>query len=153
MRKKIEDEAQRRVHQVNCALTSLETAVLDERRGAVSRAEFLRLAALDAPPPPKIPDVNLEIWTRLAPMSANLNQISRKLNAGDPLHTQIEELRVTVADLRRVLIEGEVPQAPTPETEPAPTPEPTPPHSSLRSNDKDFKTKFSGFTFGRRVEQ
>lgn len=50
MRKKIEDEAQRRVHQVNCALTSLETAVLDERRGAVSRAEFLRLAALDAPP-------------------------------------------------------------------------------------------------------
>ena len=90
MRKKLEDETQRRVYQVNCALTKIERDVIDERRGAVSRGEFLRLAALDAPPPPKIPDVNLEIWTRLAPMSANLNQISRKLNAGDPLSSQME---------------------------------------------------------------
>lgn len=122
MRKKIEDESQRRVHQINCALTKTELDVIDERRGAATRGEFLRLAALDAPPPPKIPEANLELWTRFAPMSANLNQISRRLNSGDPLNSQIEELRATVAGLRRALIEGEIPPEQPAEPEPAPQP-------------------------------
>ena len=127
MRKKIEDESQRRTIQVNCALTKNEAAVIDERRGAVSRAEFIRLAAFNAPPPPKIPDVNLEIWTRLAPMSANLNQIARHLNAGDSLETQICELRTTVAELRLVLIGEITPEpAPTPALTPEPQPQPQP---------------------------
>lgn len=123
MRKKIEDESQRRVHQINCALTKTELDVIDERRGAVSRGEFLRLAAFDAAPPPKIPEANLELWAKFAPMSANLNQIARHLNSGDPLHVHISELRATVAELRLVLIEGEIQPEPAPgQPEPAPQP-------------------------------
>jgi len=104
-RHKIEEDEKRR-HAVSCRLTDAEAVACDARRGAVSRGEWLRSAAFGAPIPAQIPEVNRALWISLAPMSANLNQIARAINGGE-LANQIAELRITVAALRRVLIEGE----------------------------------------------
>lgn len=42
---------------------------------------YLRNAAFGAVPP-RVPEVNYVVWTELAPVVANLNQIAHKLNKG-----------------------------------------------------------------------
>jgi hypothetical protein len=44
-------------------------------------AGYLRNAAFGAVPP-RVPEVNYVVWTELAPVVANLNQIAHKLNKG-----------------------------------------------------------------------
>jgi len=78
-RPKPDDEA--RVHGVSCRLTHDELAELDRRRGKVRRGEWLRLAALSAPPR-IVPEVNKVAWADLAKASSNLNQLARAVNEG-----------------------------------------------------------------------
>lgn len=72
---------QQRRHAVSCRLTDAELATLDQRRGHVSRGEWLRLAALAAPPR-IVPEVNKIAWSDLARAAGNLNQMTRALNEG-----------------------------------------------------------------------
>lgn len=70
-----------RRHGVSCRLTDAELVRLDERRGKVSRGEWLRLAALSRPPR-IVPEVNKEAWADLSRAAGNLNQIARAINEG-----------------------------------------------------------------------
>lgn len=109
-RKPIPDSEQRR-HAVTCRLTDAERDHVDASRGRVTRGEFLRRAALSAPPH-VVPEVNRAAWVELARLSANLNQIARRLNEGGaetPAPSQLAELRDCVVRLRADLIGLEVP--------------------------------------------
>lgn len=68
-----------RLHSVSCRLTDAELALLDERRGQVSRGEWLRRAALSRPPR-IVPTINKEAWAELARVGSNLNQLTRALH-------------------------------------------------------------------------
>lgn len=70
-----------RLHSVSCRLTDAELATLDERRGEVSRGEWLRRAALSQPPR-VVPTINKEAWSELSRTASNLNQLTRALNEG-----------------------------------------------------------------------
>lgn len=70
-----------RVHSVSCRLTDDELAALDERRGEVSRGEWLRLAALSKPPR-IVPTLNATAWSELSRTASNLNQLAKALNEG-----------------------------------------------------------------------
>jgi hypothetical protein len=70
-----------RQHSVSCRLTDAELALLDSRRGKVSRGEWLRRAAFGQPPR-IVPELNKAAWSDLARVSANLNQLTRGINSG-----------------------------------------------------------------------
>jgi hypothetical protein len=72
---------EQRLHPVSCRLTDAELALLDERRGKISRGEWLRRAAL-AQPPRIVPEINKQAWSELSRTASNLNQMTRALNEG-----------------------------------------------------------------------
>lgn len=86
---------------VSARLNDDEIELLDQYRKAVKmkRGEYMREAVLRSAPP-IIPAVNTEKWVELGRLGANLNQIARRLNQGEPLSEQIEQLRNLVAGLR-----------------------------------------------------
>ena len=101
---------------MTCRLTDAELAGVDAARGKVSRGEYLRLAALKAPPR-VVPEINREAWAALARSSGNLNQLTRiaheqgKVSGRDALI----EMRDNVEAVRRLLLgippsEGETTQ-------------------------------------------
>lgn len=101
---------EQRRHAVSCRLTDAELATVDRRRGAVSRGEWLRRAALSKPPR-VVPEINKVAWSDLARAAGNLNQITRALNEGrlpakDAAQAgrAIMEVRAKLDELRRQLI-------------------------------------------------
>lgn len=70
---------EQRRHAVSCRLTDAESELLDARRGNVSRGEYLRLAALKAPPR-VVPEINKVAWSDLSRAASNLNQLTRAIN-------------------------------------------------------------------------
>lgn len=96
-------EEQRR-HPVSCRLTDAELKTLDARRGAVSRGEWLRLAALAAPPR-IVPEVNKVAWSDLARTAANLNQLLKALNEGRITVDDNREYYAALLDVRAKLNE------------------------------------------------
>ncbi|WP_207259689.1 hypothetical protein [Desulfovibrio sp. Huiquan2017] len=103
---KTKSEIELRRHQVNCRLTSAELAVVDSRRGAISRAAWLRTAALQRPPR-IIPKINREAWAYLAQVAGGLTYLVEVAKVGgrpsfDP--AMLTELRKAIAELRRQLI-------------------------------------------------
>jgi hypothetical protein len=78
-----------------------ELRLLDHHRGRMARGEWLRCAALDKLPP-TIPEPNQQKWNELARHGANLNQISRYLNAGGD--GDIVEIRNALALYRAALL-------------------------------------------------
>lgn len=70
-----------RLHSVSCRLTDAEVALLDERRGKVSRGEWLRRAALSRPPR-VVPTINKDAWAELSRVASNLNQLTKALHEG-----------------------------------------------------------------------
>lgn len=94
-----------RKHGVTCRLTDAELDRVDAARGGVSRGEYIRLAALDAPPR-VVPEVNRAAWLELSKASANLNQIARVANAKGMLtgRDMIFEIRDQVEILRQMLL-------------------------------------------------
>jgi hypothetical protein len=92
--------SEQRRHPVSCRLTDAELAELERRRAAVSRGEWLRLAAFGTPPR-VVPSVNRVAWADLARTAGNLNQLARAVTegrlAGDA------DLSATLTDLRAQL--------------------------------------------------
>lgn len=103
-------EADQRRHGVSCRLNDAEIAILDQRRGKISRGEWLRVAAL-AQPPRIVPEVNKVAWADLARAAGNLNQLVRAINEGR-LHVEdlpsankaLMDLRAQLDAVRRLLI-------------------------------------------------
>lgn len=98
-----------RQHAVSARFNVDELSQLDEKcsAAAMPRGKFLRAAVLSCLPPPPIPKVNREAWSRLANAEAWLRFWQCDENA-PPLPPDqfavIEELRVLVKDVRRRLI-------------------------------------------------
>ena len=106
------DELRR--HSVSCRLTDAELSTVDERRGEVSRGEWLRLAALSKPPR-IVPTVNKVAWADLSRSAGNLNQITRAINEGRlpvsdraKVGAQLMQIRAEMDQLRRLLVGQEV---------------------------------------------
>lgn len=107
-------EEQRR-HGISCRVNDAELALIDQRRGKVSRGEWLRLAALSKPPR-IVPEVNKVAWADLARAAGNLNQLARAINEGrwpvkdgPSAQATIMEMRAQLDAVRASLIglEGE----------------------------------------------
>jgi hypothetical protein len=72
----------------------------------LSLAEWIRRALLGRRMPAAVPIVNREVWARLGPLAANLNQAVKAINLGkvDPLPLDLlEQLRREVQALREEL--------------------------------------------------
>ncbi len=72
---------EQRRHPISCRVNDAEIAIIDQRRGKVSRGEWLRLAALSKPPR-IVPEVNKVAWADLSRAAGNLNQLARAINEG-----------------------------------------------------------------------
>lgn len=74
-------------------------------------AAYLRDAGLNALPP-VVPKINSEVWTELAPVLANLNQIAKKRNCGGELDEgdllAIKTIKDALTELRPKLIKREL---------------------------------------------
>jgi|AntRauMFilla1563_2_1112583.scaffolds.fasta_scaffold01605_2 hypothetical protein len=112
-RKRLPPERARK-HAVTCRLTDAERDFVDCARGAdedgkaaVTRGEYIRLAALKAPPR-VVPEINREAWEALARTNANLNQAMAAYNASGALKAEpaLRELRKDVSALRLLMIGG-----------------------------------------------
>lgn len=95
------DPNAKRSHCVSTRLNDDELQRLDAQRGAFQRGEWMRMAALDKLPP-SIPEINRQSYNDLARVGANLNQLSRRANAGQSV--EIEELAYILSDLRLSLL-------------------------------------------------
>ena len=93
---------------VSVRLNEVELELLNHRRGALKRGEWLRMAALDQLPP-AIPELNQKAWVELAKAAANLNQIAANLNHGELVDIQVirDELIKFRNDLVGLNIESE----------------------------------------------
>lgn len=115
-------------------LTDGEMSDIDERRGGVRRAAWLRSAALEsdvtASMPPRIPQANIDLWRDLARAHSNLNQLVHHLNerrdgrlAGlglmqmQRLPGVVDDLYDQVSALRRQLLGRPLPDDPLPPSE------------------------------------
>ncbi|WP_319543704.1 hypothetical protein [uncultured Pseudodesulfovibrio sp.] len=99
-------DAELRKTQVNCRLTDRELQIVDARRGGLSRAAWLRTAALQRPPR-IVPAVNREAWSYLAKLAGGLTFFVQEAKSGRILtmdESLLSELRRAVADVRRKLI-------------------------------------------------
>ena len=101
-----------RKHPVTCRLTDAELEFVDQARGAdengkaaVTRGEYIRLAALKAPPR-VVPEVNREAWAELARVSSNLNQAMAAYNKSGNLKAgpAIKGVRDAVLPLHHELL-------------------------------------------------
>ena len=97
------DPEEKRTHTVSVRLNKAELELLDSSRSGLQmlRGEYLRAASFYKLPP-SIPEINREAWIALARSSANLNQITQRINKNDL--PGVTELRQTLEDFRRSLL-------------------------------------------------
>ena len=71
-----------RTHVVTARLSDSEYAQFEFLRGryGLSQARYVRARVLAETLPASIPEVNRAVWRELAPVGANLNQLTRSLN-------------------------------------------------------------------------
>ncbi|HUM99573.1 MAG TPA: hypothetical protein PLI96_03690 [Halothiobacillus sp.] len=95
----------RRSHVLKIRLRSDEKSLLLDRakHQKMALASYAREAALNRLPM-VIPEINSEIWSKLSPISANLNQLVRHLNAG--FIPETDEIQCLFRDFREALIGG-----------------------------------------------
>jgi hypothetical protein len=93
---------EQRRHGISCRINDAEIAIIDERRGKVSRGEWLRLAALSKPPR-IVPEINKVAWADLARAAGNLNQLTRAINEGRLPVKDVPAVGKAVMDLRAQL--------------------------------------------------
>ena len=82
-------------------LSDEEMKLIDEKRGSMSRPNFIRQAAIGTIPK-QIPAINIEARMELAKIGGNLNQIARAANSG--LDIEISEIQKEISKLRLSLI-------------------------------------------------
>lgn len=108
-----------RKHAVTCRLTDDESERVDAARGGMTRGEYIRRAALKAPPR-VVPEINREAWLDLARATGNLNQLIANMNRGgsgpSDAKRVVTDVRDSVARLRLMLI-GVDPDAIRPDEE------------------------------------
>jgi len=75
-------------------MSPAELRELDRRRGKIRRGTFLRNLYLGKKEPRQIPEANRERYAETARWAANLNQLTRVLNAGG---------EVDLVELQRIL--------------------------------------------------
>lgn len=89
-------------------LNVAERAVIHEKAIAtrLPMSAFIRRAALGLRCSP-VPAINAEQWTKLGPLSANINQIAKRLNEGDIFTVSdmiaLDEMRLLLIDIRLAL--------------------------------------------------
>lgn len=99
-------QSELRLYQVNCRLTADEIRLVDSRRGGLSRAAWLRIAALKKPPR-IIPQINREAWSHLAKVAGGLTYLVEVAKIGGRPSfdvSMLADLRQAIAALRRQLI-------------------------------------------------
>lgn len=99
-------DAELRKHQLNCRLTDHELETVDACRGGLSRAAWLRTAALSRPPQ-VIPQINREAWAHLGKVAGGLTFLVEAIKNGAilPVNNQIfSELQRAIADVRQHLL-------------------------------------------------
>lgn len=90
-----------RKHQIQVMLNDQELAFLDSVRGRVRRAEAMRFL-LQENPPKSVPPLNQGAWIILATAVSNINQASRKLNAGEV--PDLDKIKSELNDFRAALL-------------------------------------------------
>lgn len=80
------DPKDKRTHTVSVRMNEAELAHLDALRAPrkLQRGAYMRSAFMQSLPP-AIPELNQKAWLELSKSAANLNQIAKHLNQGEPL--------------------------------------------------------------------
>ena len=90
-----------RTYKLRVMLNYEELAFLDSVRGRHSRAQTIRFLLSDDKPI-QVPEINKRCCIELAAASANLNQLSKKLNSGESL--EIAEIKRELDAFRASLL-------------------------------------------------
>lgn len=104
-RKPVPPERQRK-HPITCRVTDAELAIIDQRRGGMTRGEWLRTAALKKPPA-IVPELNREAWAYLGKMGNGLTWLIGELKKPDRLNVKpewFENARAMLKEIRAGLI-------------------------------------------------
>jgi hypothetical protein len=96
-----------RTHCVSVRLNTQELLLLNNRRGALDKGEFLRCSGLDRLPA-SVPEPNIDRWRVLANAGNNLNQVARQLNRSGLLSeddaAELDEIRNALIEFRAALL-------------------------------------------------
>ena len=111
--KKIKPE-QKRTERIYSQLTQEEMAIFEQlcREAGVQKGVYIRAAILSSEKslPKPVPEINREIWSDLARLSANLNQYQKAINSGIATSYppgMLESVKELVSQLRADLISDE----------------------------------------------
>ncbi len=95
----------RRIHVEKVRFNDDERAFINEARGNIPRAVYIRMmSTCNEPIIP--PEFNKGIWITLATAVANLNQLSRRVNSGESVLA--EEIRNELESFRAALIGAKI---------------------------------------------
>ena len=89
---------------VSSRFNDAELRIIDEKRGHLSKGEFLRNCALGYPVPRPIPEINREAWSSLAKVHGTLETIAKFYSQGAGSEIDTHLVRELVHDLRKKLI-------------------------------------------------
>jgi hypothetical protein len=97
-----------RQHPITCRVTDDELQHIEKFRGRMTKGEFIRTAALKRQMPRPIPEINIKHWNQLAKLASNINQITKKINAGEKpkLNKALIDTYNKIQLLRKQLIGG-----------------------------------------------
>jgi hypothetical protein len=102
--------ADKRQHHVACRLTDDELALVDARRGGMSRGAWLRTAALQRPPA-VIPEINRRSWTIIGNIAKGVRYLIDQVKAGEPTPADmlnwLEQLAADLPRIRARLLTGD----------------------------------------------
>lgn len=94
---------QSRTLRLSICFNAIEWRCIDDNRGSMSRAAWLRSSALgNNECRPKVPEINRQAYSDLARTAANLNQLVRYLNRAQSL--EVGEIANVLAELRNRLL-------------------------------------------------
>ncbi|EAA7150861.1 ATP-binding protein [Salmonella enterica] len=96
-----------RTHCVSVRLNEEELSILDSKRGAYKKGEWLRMASLNKIPP-VLPEINREAWTELGRLAQYLNHLlthlDHKSSDSELSRTELFAVRRQIKALREHLI-------------------------------------------------
>ena len=94
---------EKRKIQVKTMFLPCEAAILDARRGSISRGAYLRLAAINSLPP-QVPAINHAAWLEISKVSGNLATLATAMRAGH--YIELETIRSELFRFRVALLKG-----------------------------------------------
>lgn len=92
-----------RTLRLSICFNEIEWGRIDDNRGSMSRAAWLRSSALgNNESRPKVPEINRQAYSDLARTAANLNQLVWYLNRAQTL--EVREIANALAELRKRIL-------------------------------------------------